>query len=426
MEKIPCYDSYLQILKEELIPAMGCTEPIAIALAAANAREALGAMPERCLVEPSGNIIKNAKAVTVPNTGGLKGIEASTAAGIVAGRADLELEVLSQATAEQIAQMRVFLEQCPIQVLPASGDRLLYIKVTVEGGGHKAFCEIADLHTNIIRIQRDDEVLFQADNAGKQDAKPARLDRGILNVRDIIAFADCLDPADVKDTIERQIAFNSAVAERGLSEDWGAAVGRTLLKSGSDIKTRAKAAAAGAADARMGGCSLPVVTVAGSGDQGLAASLPVITYAQEMGTSREELYRALVVSSLIAVHQKTSIGRLSAFCGAVSASCGAATGIAYLKGGRFDVISHTISNTLGICSGMACDGAKPSCAAKIAAALEAGLLGYEMYMNEQHQFFPGEGIIADDVEKTIANVGRMASKGMHQTDREILNIMVGQ
>lgn len=428
MEKMPCYDSYLQILKEELIPAMGCTEPIAIALAAAKAREALGRTPERCTVETSGNIIKNARAVTVPNTGGLKGIEASVAAGIVAGQGDLMLEVLSQVSEQQITEMRTFLETCPIQVVPSTKDHLLYICVTVEAEGHTGLCEIVDLHTNVVRVQRDDEILFQAEAAAPQkDRQPAQLDRAILNVRDIIAFADCVDPADVAETIDRQIAFNSAVAERGLTENWGAGVGRTLRKAyGDDVAVRAKAAAAAAADARMGGCTLPVVIVAGSGDQGLAASLPVIEYAKALNASKEELYRALVVSSLIAVHQKTSIGRLSAFCGAVSAGCGAAAGVAYLKGGRYDVISHTITNTLGICSGMVCDGAKPSCAAKIAAAVEAGLLGYQMYLNEQHQFYPGEGILGQDVEQTISNVGRMAAQGMRQTDREILNIMVGQ
>lgn len=428
MEKAPWYDSYLQILKEELIPAMGCTEPIAIALAAAKAREALGMLPERCTVETSGNIIKNARAVTVPNTGGLKGLEASVAAGVVAGRGDLMLEVLSQATEQQIADMRTYLDTCPIQVVPSTKDRLLYICVTAEAQGHTGLCEIMDLHTNVVRVQRDDQILFQAETAQTNDTtQPTGTDRGLLNVKDIIAFADAVDPADVAETIERQIAYNTAVAERGLTEDWGAGVGRTLLKTGGDsVAVRAKAAAAGAADARMGGCSLPVVTVAGSGDQGLAASLPVIEYARDMGVSREELYRALIVSSLIAVHQKTSIGRLSAFCGAVSAGCGAVCGIAYLQGGRYDVISHTITNTLGICSGMVCDGAKPSCAAKIAAGLEAGMLGYQMYLNEQHQFYPGEGILGADVEATISNVGRMAAQGMRQTDREVLDIMVGR
>ena len=322
MEKLPCYDTYLQILKEELIPAMGCTEPIAIALAAAKAREALGCAPERCTVAVSGNIIKNAKAVTVPNTGGLKGIEASVAAGFVAGRGDLDLEVLSQVSEAQIAGIRDCLKACPMKVTPTHNGHLLYICVTAEAQGHTGLCEIMDMHTNVVRVQRDEEILFQAETTGTGSPAAARADRTALNVKDIIAFADTVDPADVAETIDRQIAYNTAVAERGLNEDWGAGVGRTLLKAGAnDIATHARAAAAGAADARMGGCSLPVVTVAGSGDQGLCASLPVIVYAKELGKTKEELYRALVVSSLMAVHQKTSIGRLSAFCGAVSAAC---------------------------------------------------------------------------------------------------------
>ena len=427
MEKLPYYDSYLQILKEELIPAMGCTEPIAIALAAAKARDVLGMAPERCTVSVSGNIIKNAKAVTVPNTGGMKGIEASVAAGVAAGRGDLDLEVLAQVTEEQIQDIRKTLETCPVEVVPAHNGHLLYICVTAEAQGHTGLCEIQDLHTNVVRLQKDDEVLFQAESQQSGGGSSNRVDRSILNVKNIIAFADAVDPADVAEIIDRQIAYNSAVAERGLNENWGAGIGRTLMKCGGNCTaTHARAAACAAADARMGGCSLPVVTVAGSGDQGLAASLPVIVYARELGKTKEELYRALVVSSLMATHQKTSIGRLSAFCGAVSASCGAVCGIAYLQGGRYDVIAHTITNTLGICSGMACDGAKPSCAAKIAAGLEAGLLGYQMYLNGENQFFPGEGIIGADVEETIANVGRMAAEGMRETDKEILDIMVGR
>ena len=427
MEKMACYDAYLEILKEELIPAMGCTEPIAIALAAARAREALGDVPERCTAVVSGNIIKNAKAVTVPNTGGMKGIEASVAVGVVAGESKLMLEVLSHVTEPQIRETETFLKSCPIHVVPAEGDRLLYIKIQVEAKGHSAYCEIADAHTNIIHVQKDEEVLFSAKEQAAGGTGGAHPDRRLLNVKDIIAFADAVEVEDVKETIERQIAFNSEVARRGLCENWGAGVGKTLIKSGGDgVANRAKAVAAAAADARMGGCSLPVVTVAGSGDQGLAASLPVIEYAKYLGASREELYRALVVSSLTAVHQKTSIGKLSAFCGATSAGCGAAAGIAYLHGGRYEVISHTISNTLAICSGMVCDGAKPACSAKIAAAVGAGLLGWQMYLNEERQFYPGEGLVGEDVEKTIANIGRLAAKGMRETDREILNIMVGR
>lgn len=425
MERTPHYDSYVKILKEELIPAMGCTEPIAIALAAAKAREALGAVPERCRVEVSGNIIKNVKAVTVPNTGGLKGIEAAAAAGIVAGRADLELEVLSQVTREEIEAMGAFLGACEIKVVPAEGDRIFFINVTVAAGGHSACCEIVDFHTNIVRIQRDEEILFRAEEttAGGEE----QTDRSVLSVEEIVNFAGCLDVADVEEVLSRQVAYNSAISAEGMRGGWGAEVGRTLRSLyGDDVAVRAKAAAAAGSDARMSGCEMPVVIVSGSGNQGMTTSLPVIEYARDMGASDEELYRALAVADLVTIHQKTGIGRLSAFCGAVSAGCGAAAGIAYLRGGRYDVIAHTIANALAICSGMICDGAKPSCAAKIASAVDAGLLGYHMYLNGGHQFVGGEGIIQKGVENTIGNVGRLARLGMRRTDEEILDIMVGR
>lgn len=425
MERTPHYESYLKILEEELIPAMGCTEPIAVALAAAKAREALGMEPERCRVEVSGNIIKNVKAVTVPNTGGLKGIEASAAAGIAAGRADLGLEVLSQVTKEEIEAMRALLERCEIKVVPAQGDRVFFINVMVMAGEHYGCCEIVDFHTNIVRVQRDTEILFQAEAAagGEKD----QTDRSVLSVEEIVAFADCLDSADVEEVLGRQIAYNTAISEEGLKGGWGAEVGKTLRGLyGDDVAVRAKAAAAAGSDARMSGCELPVIIVSGSGNQGMTTSLPVIEYARDMGASDEELYRALAVANLITIHQKTGIGRLSAFCGAVSAGCGAAAGIAYLRGGRFEVIAHTVANALAICSGMICDGAKPSCAAKIASAVDAGLMGYHMYVNGGHQFVGGEGIIKKGVENTIDNVGRLARMGMRKTDEEILNIMVGQ
>ena len=424
MEKTPHYDSYVKILEEELIPAMGCTEPIAIALAAAKARETLGSMPLACRVEVSGNIIKNVKAVTVPNTGGLKGIEAAAAAGIVAGKAELELEVLSQVTAEEIAAMAEFLKDCEVTVVPALGDRVFYIRVTAEGGGHSASCEIVDYHTNITCIQKDGKVVFQSQ--GGSGEKQEQTDRSVLSVEEIIRFADCLDTADVAEVIRRQVAYNSAISAEGLKGGWGAEVGKTIRDVyGDDVAVRAKAAAAAGSDARMSGCELPVVIVSGSGNQGMTTSLPVIEYARDMGADEDALIRALVVADLVTIHQKTGIGRLSAFCGAVSAGCGAAAGIAYLRGGRFDIIAHTIANTLAICSGMICDGAKPSCAAKIAAAVDAGLLGYQMFMNG-HQFVDGEGIIQKGVENTIVNVGRLARQGMRRTDEEILDIMVGR
>ena len=424
MEKTPHYDSYVKILEEELIPAMGCTEPIAIALAAAKARETLGSMPLACRVEVSGNIIKNVKAVTVPNTGGLKGIEAAAAAGIVAGKAELELEVLSQVTAEEIAAMAEFLKDCEVTVVPALGDRVFYIRVTAEGGGHSASCEIVDYHTNITCIQKDGKVVFQSQ--GGSGEKQEQTDRSVLSVEEIIRFADCLDTADVAEVIRRQVAYNSAISAEGLKGGWGAEVGKTIRDVyGDDVAVRAKAAAAAGSDARMSGCELPVVIVSGSGNQGMTTSLPVIEYARDMGADEDALIRALVVADLVTIHQKTGIGRLSAFCGAVSAGCGAASGVAYLKGGRYREVAHTIANALAICSGMICDGAKPSCAAKIAAAVDAGLMGYHMFMSG-HQFVDGEGIIKKGVENTIGNVGRLARLGMRGTDEEILDIMVGR
>ena len=425
MNKTPHYAEYIKILEEELIPAMGCTEPIAVALAAAKAREALGLTPERCRIEVSGNIIKNVKAVTVPNTGGMKGLEGATAAGIAAGREDLELEVLSQVTDEGRAAIKQCLDNCAMEVVPAGGDRVFYIKITVEAQGHSACCEIVDFHTNVVLIQKDDQILFQAEAKG--DSGSSQTDRTVLSVEEIIQFADCLEPADVAELLNRQVAYNTAIAQEGLKGGWGAEVGKTLRAvHGDSVAVRAKAAAAAGSDARMSGCELPVIIVSGSGNQGMTASLPVIEYARDMGASEEALLRALAVANLITIHQKTGIGRLSAFCGATSAGCGAACGIAYLQGGRYEVISHTIVNALAICSGMVCDGAKPSCAAKIAAAVDAGLLGYQMYKGGGHQFLSGEGILKDGVEATIESVGRLARKGMRQTDQEILDIMVGR
>lgn len=423
MKKTEHYEAYLQILKEELVPAMGCTEPIAIALAAAKARDVLGCRPERCTVEVSGNIIKNVKAVTVPNTGGRKGIEAAAAIGLTAGKAERELEVLSEVTDGEIEEMQAYLAEKPITVVPFTGDKVFYIAVTAEGEGHRASCEIMDYHTNITKLTRDGAVLFQKE-AGEAETE-AQTDRSVLSVEEIIAFADCLDIPDVAEVIRRQIAYNSAISAEGLKGGWGGEIGKTLRDvCGSDVGVRARAAAAAGADARMSGCDMPVIIVSGSGNQGMTTSLPVIEYARDEGAAEEDLIRALVVANLVTIHQKTGIGRLSAFCGAVSAGCGAAAGIAYLRGGRYDMIAHTIANTLAICSGMVCDGAKPSCAAKIAVAVEAGLLGYQMYANGGHQFRDGEGITKKGVENTISNVGRLAREGMRRTDEEILHIMV--
>lgn len=424
----PIYTEYVKILEAELIPAMGCTEPISIAYAAAKARETLGMRPDSCAVEASGNIIKNVKSVVVPNTGGMRGIEAAASAGIVAGNADAQLEVLSHVSEAEQMEIQAYCRTHPVKVIPAHNGKVFCLSVSVKAGEDSARVTIEDFHTNITRIEKNGRCVFEqaCEAAGETQGPAEEIDRSLLSVERIIDFADSVAIADVESVLSRQIAYNRAIAEEGLANAWGAQVGRTLLAMrGSDVRTRARAAAAAGSDARMSGCELPVVIVSGSGNQGMTASLPVIEYAEELHASRETLYRALVVSNLITVHQKSSIGRLSAFCGAVSAGCGAAAGIAYLHGHRYEVIAHTIVNTLAIISGMVCDGAKPSCAAKIAMAVESGLMGYEMYLNGGNEFVAGDGIVIKGVDNTIRTVGRMARLGMRETDREILDIMTG-
>ncbi len=410
------YQTYVQILKEELVPAMGCTEPIALAYCAAKAREVLGVLPERCMVEASGNIVKNVKSVIVPNTGGLKGIEAAAAAGVAAGDAGRILEVIAEVTEEQKAQIKEYMEKARIQVKPLETDEILDMIVTVYSGSSYAKVRIANYHTNIVLIEKDGEKLYEVGIMAAEEAQMA--DRSLLNVRDIYEFARTVDLEDVKELIGRQIQYNSAISKEGLEHDWG-----VLLKAyGDDIRVRARAAAAAGSDARMSGCEMPVIINSGSGNQGMTASLPVIEYAKELGSSEEEMYRALVLSNLMTIHQKTGIGRLSAYCGAVSAGCGAGCGIAYLLGGDYKTIAHTLVNALAIVSGIICDGAKPSCAGKIAAAVDAGILGYQMYINGQ-QFKGGDGIISKGVENTIRNIGRLSKEGMKGTDKEIIQIM---
>ncbi len=415
------YQTYVQILKEELVPAMGCTEPIALAYCAAKAREVLRVLPERCMVEASGNIVKNVKSVIVPNTGGLKGIEAAAAAGVAAGDAGRILEVIAEVTEEQKAQIKEYMEKARIQVKPLETDEILDMIVTVYSGSSYAKVRIANYHTNIVLIEKDGEKLYEVGIMAAEEAQMA--DRSLLNVRDIYEFARTVDLEDVKELIGRQIQYNSAISKEGLEHDWGANIGSVLLKAyGDDIRVRARAAAAAGSDARMSGCEMPVIINSGSGNQGMTASLPVIEYAKELGSSEEEMYRALVLSNLMTIHQKTGIGRLSAYCGAVSAGCGAGCGIAYLLGGDYKTIAHTLVNALAIVSGIICDGAKPSCAGKIAAAVDAGILGYQMYINGQ-QFKGGDGIISKGVENTIRNIGRLSKEGMKGTDKEIIQIM---
>lgn len=416
------YQDYINVLKEELIPAMGCTEPIAIAYAGAIAREHLGCLPERVEIEVSGNIIKNVKSVIVPNTGGLRGIEVAAAAGIVAGDAAKELKVISEVSTEAVAVIHKFLESTPITVNFSDSKKIFDIMITVYGNGHSAYVRICEFHTNIVEIREDDKYVLQKDIAVEDSL--GFTDRGFMNVQEIIEFADTARIEDVKDILDLQIECNVNISEEGLAGDYGANIGKVLLKTygTDDVKIRAKAKAAAGSDARMNGCEMPVVINSGSGNQGITASIPVIEYAKELGVSDEKRYRALLVSNLITIHLKSGIGRLSAYCGAVSAGCASGAGIAYLYGGGVDEVSHTIVHSLAITSGIICDGAKASCAAKIATAIDAGILGYHMY-KEGQQFYGGDGIVSKGVENTIKNVGQLAKEGMATTDQEILKIM---
>lgn len=416
------YNTYIEILKEELVPAMGCTEPIAIAYCGAKARDVLGGMPDKVTLYVSGNIVKNVKSVIVPNTNGLKGIEAAAAAGIVAGKAEKILEVIAEVTEEQKQEMRTFMETCPIIIRPAEGDEALDIWMILNKGNDTAVVRISGYHTNIVLIEKNGEVLYKAGEVQADEKLLA--DKSLLTIKDIVEFADILDIDDVKEIFDRQIAYNTAIAEEGLKNSWGANVGSVLLKYNNDLRTRAKAYAAAGSDARMSGCELPVIINSGSGNQGMTASLPVIVYAEGLGKTKEELYRALAVSNLVTIHQKSGIGRLSAYCGAISAGCGAGCGIAYLQGGDFRTIAHTLVNALAIVSGIVCDGAKASCAGKIAAAVDAGIFGYEMFLEGQ-QFIGGDGLVSKGVENTLINIGRLGSVGMKETDKEIIRIMTG-
>ena len=413
------YSTYVNILEEELQPAMGCTEPIAVAYAGALLRKALGFLPKKLRLSVSGNIINNVNSVIVPNTGGRKGLRTAVAAGLVYGRADRELEVLSESSEEAIAALGDYLSEAVIDVERSACLCPFDILAEAEG----ARIHIAGHHTNVIEISRNGEYLVH-DASWKDEAVPVPENRKMLNIRDIIRFADEAVISDVESLLKRQIRCNMAIAEEGMRGGYGAQIGRILLRSyGSSVQNRAKAYAAAGSDARMNGCEMPVVINSGSGNQGLTASVPVILYAREIGASEEMLYRALLVSNLVTIHLKTGIGALSAYCGATSAGAGAGAGISYLYGGRESEISHTIVNALAINSGMICDGAKSSCAAKIASAVEAGLLGMQMNLHDS-EFYGGDGIIVKGVENTINAVSTLAREGMRETDREILSLML--
>ena len=424
------YQKCVKILEEEMLGAMGCTEPIALAYCAAVARKTLGALPDRVLVESSGNIIKNVKSVIVPNTGSMFGIKTAAAAGIVAGNPDKLLEVIADVTAEQQKEIKKFLDTVEIKEAVAPGDLVFDIIVTVYKGDSYAKVRIANDHTNIVLIEKDGKVLESKDATAGADE--SLTDRTFLTVENIIDFANTVDLADVKALLDREIECNMAIAEEGIKNDWGANVGSVLLDSHPEIanakteegtRLRARAHAAAGSDARMSGCELPVIINSGSGNQGITCSVPIMVYARENGIDDEKMRRALVLSNLLGVYQKSPIGPLSAYCGVISAGTAAVCGIVYLKGGSKEAIDYTIINSLGTASGVICDGAKPSCASKIALAIETAFLAYDMYCKGQH-LKGGDGIVKEGVEETVAAVGRLARNGMRQTDQEILHIMV--
>ena len=416
------YNQYLAILREELRPAMGCTEPIAMAYAAAKARATLGAIPDKIRLWVSGNIIKNVKSVVVPNTGGLHGMAAALCAGIIGGDADKELQVIAEVPEEKHAQIKEYMSTVDLEIQPSYSDLVFDIDLFVYHGEDMVRLRIANHHTNIVLIQKNNETLLELPVS--ESSEENLTDKSCLSIEKIVEFADCLDVEDVRDTVGMQIARNMEIAAEGLKNSWGANIGSVILRRQvGGVEKIACAWAAAGSDARMSGCEKPVIICSGSGNQGITASVPVAVFARETCKSEEELLRAVALSDLVTIHQKAGIGRLSAYCGAISAGCGAGAGIAYLQGGKADAVAHTVVNAIAILSGTICDGAKPSCAAKIAAAVDAGILGYNMYLEGQ-QFFGGDGIVTKGVDNTVRNIGILAREGMRQTDRTILEIML--
>ena len=416
------YRQYLNILEEELRPAMGCTEPIALAYAGARAKELLGTLPEKICVWVSGNIIKNVKSVVVPNTGGLHGIAAAVCAGVVVGEAEKQLEVISRVSDEGRAALASYMETAQVEIHPAESELVFDIDLHLYAGKDHVRVRIVNHHTNLVHISKNGEVLL--DLPVEESSEDHLTDKSCLCIEKIVEFADCLDPEDVRYTIGKQIEYNMAIAEEGIANSWGANIGSVILRrQGETVERRAAAYAAAGSDARMSGCEKPVIILSGSGNQGITASVPVVVFAKHLGVTEGELLKAVAVSDLVTVHQKTGIGRLSAYCGAISAGCGAGAGIAYLYGGWKDAVAHTVVNAIAILSGTICDGAKPSCAAKIAAAVDAGILGYAMFLEDQ-QFYGGDGIVTKGADQTVTNIGRLAREGMRETDRTILKIML--
>ncbi len=424
------YQAYMNILKEELIPAMGCTEPIALAYGAAVARQELGALPDRVVVGVSGSILKNVKSVIVPNTGHMKGIAAAAAAGIVAGDVKKELEVISQVSEEQIKEIREFLDRTDIRVEHIDNGLMFEILITMYKGEDWSRVRIANYHTNVVLIEKNGVVKKEVKVEG--ESEKGLTDRSCLSMEGIWDFINTADLDDLKQVLKRQASYNMAIAKEGMTHSYGANVGKSLAScvesreadSDTDISILARAMAAAGSDARMDGCELPVVINSGSGNQGITVSVPVLVYADRLHAGEEKTYRALALSNLTAIYQKTPIGRLSAFCGAVSAGAGAGAGIAYLKGGDFEAVCRTVSNTLAVTPGMICDGAKPSCAGKIAMAVEAGIMGCRMNA-EGEKFLCGDGIVGEDADETISNTGRVAREGMRATNDTIIKIMIG-
>ena len=422
--KSEVYQAYVKLLHEELVPAMGCTEPIAIAYASALARDVLGTFPERMEIQASGNLIKNVKSVVVPNTHGLKGIEAAAIAGAVAGDANKALEVISVVSEEQKQRIHEVLQQNICKVSFLDSGLVLDLIVTLYAGNDYAKVRIANHHTDVVLVEKNGEVLRQEPLDNASSIGEISPEKKLLTIHDILEFAQTVNLDDVRDVLERQIAYNTAICEEGLQGNYGGNIGKVLLhEMGSSVAVRSKAKAAAGSDARMGGCELPVVINSGSGNQGITVSVPVIEYAKELQTDHETLLRALVISNLVAIHQKAGIGSLSAYCGAISAAAAAGAGIAFLLGGDEYIIEHTIVNCLAVSSGVVCDGAKASCAGKIALGLDAAMMGYLMIKNKQ-QFRGGDGILKKGVEETISVVGRLGREGMRETDKEILHIMV--
>lgn len=414
------YSIYVQILKEELVMAMGCTEPIAISYACAKATQVLDHLPDRIVVKASGSIIKNVKSVIVPHTNGLKRIEVAAAAGALYGDADAKLEVLSSATREQIEELPEYVQNTNITVQHIEQGHVFDLEIHVYYEQEHASVRIVDTHTNIVQIEKNWQVIFE----DKTTSLELKADHSALIMKQIWDFSQTVDIDDVKEILDRQIACNMAIANEGIHNSYGANIGHVILNMDSDcVKTRAKAYAAAGSDARMNGCELPVVINSGSGNQGITCCVPVVVYAKELDCTQEQLYRALVLSNLTAIYIKTGIGTLSAFCGAVSAGAAAGAGIAYLHNGTYKEIQHTIVNALAILSGTICDGAKASCAAKIASSVDAGIMGYYMYKNKQ-QFYAGDGIVAHSVDETIQNIGTLGSQGMLQTNDKIIEMMI--